>query len=356
MANPYHDAEGKFCSANEMKTAYENLGKKGDLEGYFKLRQEYEEIKKDLSSFEKEVTVSQEKKSGKTTAKKRPDREPVVVEKNPLFLPRRNAELSDYFDNGESFDYDYSSYHAPEGMDDEYGRNRVYNDLHVSAVPSTRNALSSIFSCKPEEVPDELVEYGNKLGVDDVHAYETSTTPDYYGENAHIHVDHGIQRALETWYFEHNDNARDSSGILDYVRNKGQETKGLTVLESVKAQLAYENNGKVPVAVAGANYVSVADIGKDSITIPNGTKFDKVDAVEPPVKPKGRLAKGVENPEDSYIAGVVGVDKNGKYVLIDGYRRVKGISAPRKKYRYLVLSNRPPGRLSFYDTVENYYQ
>jgi len=44
MANPYHNGEGRFCSKGEMTAAVEELGKKGDLEGYFKLRSEYEAI------------------------------------------------------------------------------------------------------------------------------------------------------------------------------------------------------------------------------------------------------------------------------------------------------------------------
>jgi len=44
MANPYHDAEGKFCSKGEMQGAIKKLAESGNLDGYFKLRQEYEAI------------------------------------------------------------------------------------------------------------------------------------------------------------------------------------------------------------------------------------------------------------------------------------------------------------------------
>lgn len=44
MANPYHDETGRFCSKGEMQTAINNLAKKGDLDNYFKLRKEFEEI------------------------------------------------------------------------------------------------------------------------------------------------------------------------------------------------------------------------------------------------------------------------------------------------------------------------
>lgn len=44
MANPYHDEAGKFCSRDGMKTALARLEKTGDVAGYLKLRQEFDEI------------------------------------------------------------------------------------------------------------------------------------------------------------------------------------------------------------------------------------------------------------------------------------------------------------------------
>ena len=46
MANPYHDETGRFCSKNEMQAAITKLATKGDLEGYFALRTEFEKIEK----------------------------------------------------------------------------------------------------------------------------------------------------------------------------------------------------------------------------------------------------------------------------------------------------------------------
>jgi len=46
MANPYHDELGKFCSRNEMRAALSRIQRIGDVEGYIKLRQEFEAIDK----------------------------------------------------------------------------------------------------------------------------------------------------------------------------------------------------------------------------------------------------------------------------------------------------------------------
>lgn len=47
MANPYHDELGKFCSRNKMRAALSRLEKAGDVNGYMKLREEYEAIDKE---------------------------------------------------------------------------------------------------------------------------------------------------------------------------------------------------------------------------------------------------------------------------------------------------------------------
>jgi hypothetical protein len=44
MANPYHDANGKFCSRAEMSAEIDRLAQISDLHGYYELRQEMERI------------------------------------------------------------------------------------------------------------------------------------------------------------------------------------------------------------------------------------------------------------------------------------------------------------------------
>ncbi len=54
MPNPYHDAEGKFCSKGEMQAAIQQAAVDNDLETYFRLRTDYDAIEK------KTVTVTEE--------------------------------------------------------------------------------------------------------------------------------------------------------------------------------------------------------------------------------------------------------------------------------------------------------
>ena len=44
MANPYHDADGKFCSRGEMETAIQNAASSNQLDTYFSLRKDLEDI------------------------------------------------------------------------------------------------------------------------------------------------------------------------------------------------------------------------------------------------------------------------------------------------------------------------
>lgn len=46
MANPYHDAEGKFCSRDQMLNSIHNLAVTGKVPEYIQLKQEFDEIDK----------------------------------------------------------------------------------------------------------------------------------------------------------------------------------------------------------------------------------------------------------------------------------------------------------------------
>lgn len=48
MANPYHDAAGRFCSGAEMLTSINELARQGDAEAFLTLRAEYEQIRRDI--------------------------------------------------------------------------------------------------------------------------------------------------------------------------------------------------------------------------------------------------------------------------------------------------------------------
>lgn len=55
MPNPYHDAEGRFCSAGEMKKAIDIAARQGDVETYFRLRTDYEAAQKDTLVVSREL-------------------------------------------------------------------------------------------------------------------------------------------------------------------------------------------------------------------------------------------------------------------------------------------------------------
>jgi hypothetical protein len=48
MPNPYHDAAGRFCSANQMLTSINELAQAGEVEAFLQLRSEYEQIRRDI--------------------------------------------------------------------------------------------------------------------------------------------------------------------------------------------------------------------------------------------------------------------------------------------------------------------
>lgn len=55
MANPYHDAEGKFCSRDEMKGAIQAAQRAGNFETYFQLRKDFEQIDKNRVEISKDT-------------------------------------------------------------------------------------------------------------------------------------------------------------------------------------------------------------------------------------------------------------------------------------------------------------
>lgn len=63
MANPYHDAEGKFCSRDEMKGAIQTAQRAGNFEAYFQLRKEFEQIEKNKVEISKDTFDDFVKKS-----------------------------------------------------------------------------------------------------------------------------------------------------------------------------------------------------------------------------------------------------------------------------------------------------
>lgn len=58
MPNPYHDAEGKFCSRGEMQKAIQHAAETGNLEQYFELRTDFEKIENKTPNFNEKRTLT----------------------------------------------------------------------------------------------------------------------------------------------------------------------------------------------------------------------------------------------------------------------------------------------------------
>ena len=316
MANSYHDAQGKFCSKNEMRKAFEDLASQGNLEGYFKLRTEYEEISKDMKPFEELISVN-----GTSSRKTAP--KPIITDMNPLHEPSISGALDLY-----NFSYEYESYGPPNGQERaEYNKNYVYGGLKLTEIPPVKQTLASIFSCEPNDIPDELEKYAvEQLEMNDFDSYEIYGRSGYYGEE--IAISYSGAHSLRKWYYGQ-ENARDVDGVLDYVRSKGQKTGTKKPINAVKAQLASENGGKVPAAVSATNKVSIKKLSAKQIVVPDSDKL--ASSATAPIESKNGTARS--------FAGVVVKREDDTYVLVDGYKRYKTMEANKGQKEYIVLEH-----------------
>lgn len=288
MPNPYHDETGRFCSKEEMQGAIKRLGEKGDLEGYFHLRNEYEELNKKNSASTSGGLFSRLGKNRDNEPK--PVAAPIQVAPIGLKEPFR-ADVA----QAGGFGYE------------PYGEN-----FKVTKVGDVRKVLGTIFHCPADEIPNDLYDYAvNDLHMDKPESYEVEVSEDYYNEPERT-IRFTKSKELTEWFLKQ-ENARDNAGVLDYVRSKGIPTSGKTPLQAIKEQLSFENNGRLSKAVQVANRVAVYRIELDKI------KFDKkkMQSTSPaPVQSDNKTSKK--------IAGVL--VKDGKnYVLVDGYQRTKGL-------------------------------
>lgn len=323
MPNPYHDETGRFCSKDEMQGAINRLGEKGDLEGYFKLRTEYEGLIKTNAPFEKEVQVKPELSKRGRPAKAKPTAAPIDTPISKLHEPSNRGDVT----NAPGIEYDYDWYGTPDWASDNdgYGRNRVYEGLRITEVNDVRGVLANLFSCSPNDIPDELYDYAvDELHMDSPESYYIRGEAGYYGEEISITAeDIG---ALKRWYYKEN-NARDYNGVLDYVRSKGVDTSGKEPVQAIKDQLAFENNGKLLQAVKDARYVGIKNLTFKQVKA-NEKRMAQTVVPEESAVVKNKTAKE--------FAGVV-VRDGKEYFLVDGYKRTKTLQGTRKDGEYIVL-------------------
>lgn len=211
---------------------------------------------------------------------------------------------------GSSDNWDYSGSRLLEATDssnDDYYE-PYYNNptrIDVNQVVSITTGIDE--KDWPESlktlVASKAQEWGNVANWELDQGYYEGDPIDFNGPESY-------ENELKRWYFNQ-DNAIDDSGVLQHVREKGYETKGLTPLEAIKTMLRKENNGKVLKAVENANSVQLRSIDFSKLSYAK-THYAKIDPVKPVVRDK-------KSPE---ITGVVLANK-GSWRLIDGHHRLK---------------------------------
>lgn len=194
-----------------------------------------------------------------------------------------------------------------------------------------QGVLADLHGVNKEDIPNEYTAHAKENKWD---APENFVINRYYGYYGEVFTDVTTTPELTekvTEYYRNMENATDSQGVLQYCRSKGQPTAGMTPIEALKAQLSKENKGKKHKYVDHATNVWLETVRLEDIRIPAQKHYDRVE----PRKPEASLRS---NPT---IAGVVRMDENRDYVLVDGYHRTKFLneSGRYKKGKYFVLTN-----------------
>lgn len=236
-------------------------------------------------------------------------------------------EIETYIHNAADYEYETTDYY------DEYA---IVNPDTAKINKIDTEFLARSFMKTPvghtaEEDVKQLKEYLDSLELNDTTNYSIDVSNGYYGEvDAFVEYvgEHDIQEKINEFYYA-KDNAIDSYGVLEYVRSKGQATKGLKPIDAIKEQLKNENDGKNSIIVNRANRVISKQVNIKDIEIPANKHYD------------GAESREIESKNDSKdIAGVVVYKPEAKkYILVDGYHRLKGLNDKgRKRGNYIVLS------------------
>lgn len=242
----------------------------------------------------------------------------------------RNPPSYPSLEEGKGFDLEYS-----ESFDD-YGVLRIWNESLTRV--NLRALLADIHNVSEEDaIPDELVQFAKDEGWDDVDRFEVEV--DRVDDDEHMYAS-SYERLYDKITINPKDgqqfyafldklssrhwsaaNAKDSHGILDYVRGKGFDTTGLSPIEAVKAQLAAENPGRRSDLLEGTREITTHAFNLDSIHIPNQAHYDAAEP-RPQQAPRG----------EHKVAGIL-VRHGDRYSLVDGYHRVKHLRQLQEEKR-----------------------
>lgn len=243
----------------------------------------------------------------------------LVFEKIPYDQPH----LSFY--SGVQYDYDY--YGAPEGEEEvDYGRNRVYSGLRITRV-DINDLLASSLGVRDNEVPADLLARATSAGYGETYAWDIGTIGGYYGEETKIIPPAGLSSLIDSWYYAH-PNAKDNQGILEWVRKNGVETEGKTPVEAVKAMVKTDHgNARLNKMLDQVDAIKDVQTSQNKV-LATKSRLDRAVPYNAPKKVRGRYD------------GVVLENAEGKFILVDGYRTLKGLKTTNPTYRphYLVLT------------------
>lgn len=213
---------------------------------------------------------------------------------------------------------------------------RIYNAevYKVDANSAIKNFVEGWDKIAPVSQKKILTYLDKHLQFSSPDSWNVEVEPGYYGDeigSVTFTKQDELRKTLNLFALKE-PNFTDELGILTYVRGKGTGTAGLTPLEALKAQLAAENPNTTSLLVEKANQITKSKIALRDIMIPNKGHFANV--------------KPATMPKSDAIAGVVFKDRNGKYRLIDGYNRLKGLTSKVRrttadpKATYIVLSTK----------------
>lgn len=212
----------------------------------------------------------------------------------------------------------------------DYYSDHSVPEIRVTNV-DTRKVLARIHHVDDSYITAEHVAEAEALGISDVSNYEaTSVESDYYTDSTPIPVvsmKPELSEKLTEHYWKRPD-ADDDYSVLRYCRAKGQDTTGLPPLKAIQQQLRAENNNRSHSLVDNASSVKSGKIRLENITVPAKKHYEGVESREP------------KSPTDApEVAGVVYKSaRSDKYVLVDGYHRLKHLTGKkRKQARYIVL-------------------
>ncbi len=223
--------------------------------------------------------------------------------------------------------YVYDGYSCQGTCDPgDYCRDSEFENLRVEdpQVIDVKKVLESILAdtTHPPRIPDHLVKYATDvLKMDEVDTYEAVAVGGYYGQEAEVQLaSEAFIRENLTKYIE----KTIGDDVFMYLESKGHK---FTISKGSAAELVRTlnaENGKI--MRLPKKKAEIKKLPLTSIEIPNEKHFAEVKPKKIPM---------VQQP----IHGVV-VVRGDKYKLVDGYGRMKALTANRKRKNgtFIVLS------------------